>query len=157
MSPVPDPRPGSRFPAHGHVELHPHGRIVYFDATGPFNAEAVAVMRETYTPTMAAMAAEGPFGHISTFHESMLATPEALEDFAQLLQEWRQGGLRPTVNAYVARADVEGRNLVLPRYAAAFGADARFGAFEDLESAEAWVSATLAEFRAGTAPGDPNR
>ncbi|GAB3728623.1 hypothetical protein GCM10028794_02250 [Silanimonas algicola] len=133
------------FPPHGRIEVHPHGRVVYFEANGPLNAEAVAAMRSAYTPVMAAMAADGPFGHISTFHGSMLATPEALQAFTRLLDEWRASGLIPTVNAYVVAADVEGRNLLLPRYAAAFGREARFRAFEDLESAEAWVVAQLAE------------
>jgi hypothetical protein len=142
------PRSGDLvFPAHGRIEMHPHGRTIYFEATGPFNAEAVAAMRASYTPIMAAMAADGPFGHVSTFHRSMLATPEALQAFAQLLDDWRASGSIPTVNAYVVAPDVEGRNLLLPRYAAAFGPQARFKAFEDLQSAEAWVAAQLADDR----------
>ena len=137
-------RPGEgAFPAHGRVEVHPHGRVVYFDATGPFNAEAVALMRTAYTPIMAAMAMEGPFGHISTFHESMLATPEAFEAFAALLESWRASGILPAVNAYVVAREVEGRNLVLPRYAAAFPSTCRFAAFETLPEAEAWVACEL--------------
>ena len=132
-----------RFAAHGRIEVHPYGRVVYFDATGPFNAEIVESMREVYTPVMAAMAEAGPFGHISTFHESMLATPDALTALARLLDEWRQSGLLPAVNAYVASKDVEGRNFVLPHYAAAFGPQAVFKAFEDLNAAEQWVASHL--------------
>ena len=131
------------FPPHGRIEVHPHGRVVYFEATGPFNAEAVAVMRKAYTPIMASMAAGGPFGHVSTFRGSMLATPEAFEAFATLLEDWRQSGVLPAVNAYVVPLDVEGRNFVLPRYAAAFPVTSRFAAFEQLAEAEAWVAREL--------------
>ncbi len=123
--------------------MHPHGRVVYFEATGPFNAEAVAVMRTAYTPIMASMAADGPFGHISTFHESMLATPEAFEAFATLLEDWRRAEILPAVNAYVVARDVEGRHFVLPRYAAALPSTCRFSAFEQLTEAEAWLAHEL--------------
>lgn len=137
----------SAFPPHGRTEVHPHGRVVYFEATGPFNAEAVAVMQKAYTPIMATMAADGPFGHISTFHESMLATPEAFDAFAALLDGWCNAGILPAVNAYVIARDVEGRNLLLPRYAAAFPATCRFSAFEQPADAEAWVARELSALR----------
>lgn len=144
VSPNAGPPSGSRFPAHGHVEVHPHGRTVCFEATGPFNAEAVAAMRRAYTPVMASMAADGPFGHISTFHESMLATPDAFAAFAALLAEWKAMGILPTANAYVAGPEVEGLTIVQAHYRRAWDG-ARFEFFEHRDEAEAWIARMLAE------------
>ncbi len=135
---------GTRFPAHGRIAAHPVGRIVYFDSTGPFNIEAVAAMREAYTPVMTAMAVDGAFGHVTVFHGSMLATPEALAALAALLAEWRSAGIMPVANAYVAGPEVEGRDLVLPHYAAAFGPSSPLRLFDGLADAKVWVEAALA-------------
>ncbi|WP_397607258.1 hypothetical protein [Silanimonas sp.] len=140
-SPHPD---GDLFPAHGRVEVHPHGRVVYFEATGPFNAEAVAVMRTAYTPIMASMAEDGAFGHISTFHESMLATPEAFAAFGALLVEWKAAGILPTANAYVVGPEVEGVTIVQSHYRRAWEG-ACFEIFERRDEAEAWIARMLAE------------
>lgn len=138
------PRPdGDLFPAHGRVEVHPHGRVVYFEATGPFNAEAVAVMRTAYTPIMASMAADGPFGHISTFHESMLATPEAFTTFAALIAEWKAMGILPTASAYVVGHDVEGKTIVEAHYRRAWEG-ALLEIFQQRDEAEAWIARALA-------------
>lgn len=138
------PRPdGDLFPAHGRVEVHPHGRVVYFEATGPFNAEAVAVMRTAYTPIMASMAADGPFGHISTFHESMLATPEAFTTFAALIADWKAMGILPTASAYVVGPNVEGKTIVEAHYRRAWEG-AVLEIFEHRDEAEAWIARALA-------------
>ncbi|MCZ8166069.1 hypothetical protein [Silanimonas sp.] len=134
---------GDLFPAHGRVEVHPHGRVVYFEATGPFNAEAVAVMRTAYTPIMASMAADGPFGHISTFHESMLATPEAFTTFAALIADWKAMGILPTASAYVVGPDVEGKTIVEAHYRRAWEG-ALLEIFEQRDEAEAWIARALA-------------
>ncbi|MGL6290964.1 MAG: hypothetical protein ACRC2H_09775 [Silanimonas sp.] len=138
----------ARFPAHGALERHATEAsgytIVYINATGPFNREMVDRVRDVHTPNFAAAAANGPYAHISTFHGSMLATPEAFEAFAALVAEWRAMGILPAANAYVAASDVEGRTFVADHYRRAW-ADTPCEVFERREDAEAWVAGVLGD------------
>ena len=141
------PMAPTAFPAHGAVDQTvgsgPGGRIVYIDATGPFNREMVDQIRAAHTPTFRAAAALGPFGHISTFHESMLATPEAFSAFAGLLAEWKAMGILPTASAYVVGPEVEGRVFVEAHYRRAWEG-ITFEIFDRRDDAEAWIARMLA-------------
>ena len=144
------PRPPSvptAFPAHGAVEQAvapvPGGRVVYIEATGPFNREMVDVIRAIHTPTFRDAAALGSFGHISTFHESMLATPDAFAAFTALLADWKAMGILPTASAYVVAPEVEGRVFVEAHYRRAWEGSP-FEIFERRGDAEAWIARMLA-------------
>ena len=132
------------FRPHGDMVAHLDGRILYFDATGPFNGEMVEAVIRAYQPLLQRLADGGPYAHISVFHRSMLITPDALEAFDRLLAEWRRSGLAPVANAYVAATDVEGRNLMMGVFSEVFERFSRFRAFHELAAAEAWIRAELA-------------
>lgn len=135
----------ARFTPHGELSAQICGKVLYFESVGPFNAEVVdAVVRE-FRPVLARLADAGPFGHISVFHRSMLATPDALASLAALLAEWKQSGLAPIANAYVAGEAVEGRGIMLPVFARAFDGFGPFRGFHHLDEAEAWIAAALHE------------
>ena len=143
-------RPGpsrSAFPPHGAVEQAvaavPGGCIVYIDATGPFNREMVDRIREIHTPTFRDAASRGPFGHISTFHASMLATPDAFTAFGALLTEWKAMGILPMASAYVVAPGVEGKTIVEAHYRRAWEG-IPFEIFERRDEAEAWIAGVMA-------------
>jgi hypothetical protein len=119
-------------------------RVVYIDATGPFNREMVDRIREIHTTTFRDAAAQGPFGHISLFHASMLATPDAITAITAQHVEWKAMGILPTANAYVAGPDVEGVTIVQSHYRRAWEG-ACFEIFERRDEAEAWIARMLAE------------
>lgn len=138
------------FPPHGAVDqtVAPiaGSQIVYIDATGPFNRELVDLVREVHTLTFREAAAHGPFGHITTFHVSMLATPDAFTAFAALIAEWKAMGILPIANAYVVGPEVEGVTIVQAHYRRAWEGTA-FEIFDRREDAEAWMARTLADKR----------
>lgn len=135
------------FPAHGAVDQAvapvPGGSVVYIDATGPFNREMVDRVREIHTPAFRDAAARGPFGHITTFHASMLATPDAFTAFAALIAEWKAMGILPTASAYVVGPEVEGKTIVEAHYRRAWEG-ALLEIFEQRDEAEAWIARALA-------------
>jgi hypothetical protein len=137
----------SRFQPHGNLTAHVAGKVLYFESTGPFNVEVVDAVVRAYQPLLQRLADAGPFGHISVFHESMLATPDALHAFDALLGEWRRTGLAPLANAYVADADVEGRDIMMPVFAKVFSGFSPFRDFHNIEEAEGWIGAALAAAR----------
>ncbi len=128
----------------GHMTAHIADRVLFFESTGPFDGEIVDAVIRAYRPLLQRLADGGPFAHVSTFHRSMLATPDALEAFDQLLGEWRRSGLAPIAHAYVAAADIEGRNVMMPIFANVFSGFSPFREFERFEEAEAWVRQQLA-------------
>jgi hypothetical protein len=136
------------FPAHGTVDqaapTTAGGHVIYIDATGPFNREMVDRIREIHTPTFRDAAAQGPFGHITTFHASMLATPDAFAAFGALLAEWKAAGILPTANAYVVGPEVEGVTIVQSHYRRAWEG-ACFEIFQQRDEAEAWIARALAD------------
>lgn len=136
----------SAFPPHGTVDQSTEegvvGGIIYIDATGPFNREMVDRIREVHTPTFRDAAAKGPFGHISTFHASMLATPDAFDAFAALIADWKAMGILPAASAYVVAPEVEGSTIVLTHYRRAW-AGLTFEVFERRDDAEAWIAGIL--------------
>ncbi|WP_397595747.1 hypothetical protein [Silanimonas sp.] len=138
----------SAFAPHGAVDQASPpvagSRVVYIDATGPFNREMVDQIREIHTTTFRDAAAQGPFGHITTFHASMLATPDAFTAFAALLAEWMSMGIIPTASAYVVGPEVEGKTIVETHYRRA-REGACFEIFERRDEAEAWIARMLAE------------
>jgi hypothetical protein len=135
------------FPPHGAVDQAlaqaAGGSVVYIEATGPFNREMVDRVREIHTPTFRDAAARGPFGHITTFHVSMLATPDAFIAFAALIAEWNGMGILPTASAYVVGPEVEGKTIVEAHYRRAWEGT-RFEIFEHRDEAEAWIARSLA-------------
>jgi hypothetical protein len=142
----------ARFTPHGELSAVICGKVLYFESVGPFNAEVVDAVVRTYRPVLAQLADAGPFAHITVFHRSMLATPDAMQAFAGLLAEWKRSGLAPIANAYVAGVEVEGSAIMLPMFARAFEGFGPFRGFQQLDAAEDWVGAALREAGVDDAP-----
>jgi hypothetical protein len=134
-----------RFEPHGRITAHLSGRVLYFETTGPFNAEIVEAVVRAYQPLVKDISGTGRFGHISVFHRSMLATPDTLESLNLLLGEWRRLGFAPVGNAYVADDAVEGRNIMMPVFAKVFEGFSPFRDFRSIAEAEAWIAGLLAD------------
>lgn len=128
-------------PPRGHITAHIADRVLFFESTGPFDGEIVEAVIRAYRPLLQRLAEGGPFGHVSVFHRSMLATPDAMQAFDHLLGEWRHSGLSPIANAYVVAAEVEGRDRMIPVFAQVFDGFSPFRVFERFDEAEAWVRA----------------
>lgn len=135
----------ARFTPHGELSAQLCGQVLYVESVGPFNAEVVEAVVRAFRPVLAQLADAGPFAHISVFHRSMLATPDALASFAALLAEWKRSGLAPMANAYVAGSEVEGSGLMMPVFARAFDGFGQFRAFQRLDEAERWIATALRE------------
>jgi hypothetical protein len=97
---------------------------------------------EAYRPFIAELAASGPFGHISTFHGSMVVTPDGIRAFGRLLDAWRESGIAAVANAYVAPIDIEGRDTMVPLLGGLFSAP--FRDFQAIDDAERWIREQLA-------------
>lgn len=140
---VPRPR-GERFSPHGRMTLWAEGAVAHVLAEGPFNMEAV----DRFSDEMVALYRQLPpgqrFVNLTEFRTSMMATPEAWQRLAMHLARVDGSGLPLVATAWIARADVEGRSLFMPRGAALFAARGRaFEVFDDAAQAEAWARRKL--------------
>lgn len=134
----------SRFRQHGCVEYDPQGRLLFTTATGPFNAELIAALRELALATFPDMATLGTWAQYVSFHESAMASAEVLTGLAELLKHLVKLGVAPTVTAFVLPPEVEGASLMVPLWAKCYeAADMRFAAFEQSKDAVAWIASCL--------------
>ncbi len=134
-----------RFAPHGQVTLEAVGQVLETQATGPFNVELVKALARLIAAVVPPLAAQGPWGQCVVFHRSVMASPDTLAAFAQLLQATAEQGLGPFATAYVIDAGVEGATL-MPRHFERCFADAGLGfaVFAEAGPARAWLAQRLA-------------
>ncbi|MBE9610381.1 hypothetical protein [Chitinilyticum piscinae] len=134
----------SRFAAHGHVEVWAEGQLLRYQATGPFNLELLQALDAADRGLMAATAAQGPFAILAEFAGSIAATPEALAALEGSLAAQNEAGLATVAVAYVVDPQAEGAEVMRSIIDAIYARQQlRFGWFQDLTSAQRWLTDCL--------------
>lgn len=82
--------PQGRFLAHGELQVWPHGRLMCFEASGPFNVEMVAAMSRAVGLLLRRWQPPTPYVSVTWWHGSLMASPEVLEAYRDLLRRGRQ-------------------------------------------------------------------
>ncbi len=137
------------FRPHGRIEIWledaPQGALIYSVAQGPFNAEFVKAFQLARNELLKAKQVTRVFGHITQFHTSIMASPDAIESLSRHLVNVHKLGLGSGITAWVVAPGVEGRELMLPLFDRVHRENGqRFAAFEALAPAQAWVRSQLA-------------
>jgi len=134
----------SGFRPHGAVEFWAEGSVIRILAEGPFNREAVQAVGLAMRDLFASMPSAGRFADLLEFRNSLLASPDALEAFADFLKAMSAAKTAPVAVAYVVGPQVEGRSLMLPIFAKLYAEHGReFEAFETQAEAEHWLRERL--------------
>ncbi len=134
-----------RFAPHGRVSLQAVGQVLETEASGPFNVELIKALARLIAAVVPPLAARGPWGQCVVFHRSVMASPDTLAAFAQLLQDTARQGLGPAVTAYVIDPGIEGATLMPRHFARCFAeAGLAFEIFQQAEPARAWLRERLA-------------
>ncbi|MES2047791.1 MAG: hypothetical protein V4447_05285 [Pseudomonadota bacterium] len=129
-----------QFRAHGRVEMHLKGNIIYVDARGPFNLELINALVALEAEFLAQVASQGPFFEIVSFSESVLASLEVLEAHKQLLVMLKRAGLAHKATANVIHDKLEGAEFTAPIAAQNYAAVGwPFQIFQSMEDAENWI------------------
>lgn len=133
-----------RYRVHGLVEVMIEGNVARYEAWGPFNEELGAAYNIVQEQVLPEMAARHPWGHLSIFHGSMLASSSTLTKFTDALRDLVSRGLAPYATAFVAAPEVEGRALMTVLLAKCYvDAGLLLMTFSDVASAEEWLQTTL--------------
>lgn len=132
------------FRPHGRAELWAEGKVIYLQAVGPFNMEAVAAIGGAWRQLFAEGPAAEAFADIVLVSNSMLAGPEVMAAFGQFLLANSAAGIAPMAVAWVVPPEVEGATIMIPQFRRTYAMAGRNIAFFEREAeAEAWVRQQL--------------
>lgn len=133
----------TKFAPHGRVDIWMDGNILHYESTGPFNKELADSLAVAQSNFLRALKPTGRWASICTVKESALATPDALQRYAELIHQ-APPEFTPVATAYVIALDVEGGQLMAPHFAKVFADAGRpFQSFGTLAEAQAWVQAMI--------------
>jgi hypothetical protein len=142
------------FKSHGKVEYDVRGKLLWAEAVGPFNRELMAAVLEMAIVTFPVMSAKGPWGHVCTFRESALCSPDVVADMAGAMDQMVQKGLAPGAMAFVLPPEVEGSLLMGPVFAKALkDVKVPFRHFAELDVALDWVRSVVGPLEESSDPG----
>ena len=137
------------FRPHGKLEMWleetASGGIIYSVAQGPFNAEFLKAFMLARADLLAQAGQPRLRAHILQMQRSMMASPDMISEYRQLLSGFIHGHVVAELTAWVVGPDVEGRDFMLPLYEQVYR-ELRlpFASFEELPPAEDWVRSQLA-------------
>ncbi len=132
------------FVPHGRVELRRAGHVVYLEASGPFNTEAITALGAAWRGLFVNLPPGAMFADIAIMHHSVMASPDVLAAFHGFLQRNTTDGLAPKAVAWVVGPEVEGAEIMVPRFKKIYTEAGRnFRFFATLPDAEAWIDSEL--------------
>ena len=131
-----------KYPVHGHVEQRRVGQIMIADLHGPWNLECMQDAVRRADPVVDDMLRTGRVGIIIVVHDSMLGTAESVAEIRGNSAERSRDG-RIAV-AWVARPDIEGREIMVNALEEAYRGTLPMRTFRDFESAERWIRGFIA-------------
>lgn len=142
-----------QFAPHGEFVLHSDGDILCYEASGPFNLEAIRALGITRIKAYETWQSSGIFAAIVHWHTSALMSPEAFEAYRDGYAQFVRDMQPKSVVAWVALPDVEGMSIMVRKFADCFErTNTRFRLFTEMEPAYGWVLENLGELRATPTP-----
>ena len=135
--------PPGQFPPHGQSIVRLEGSLLFYEHTGPFNAEFFKGLAALRLRLRESGKLPNPYAAIVKFHGSVLMTPEALEAYRA---SSRGAGNVPV--AYVIPAEAEGRVLMMPALLELWrNREGETAVFESTQDAILWARSRLEEIR----------
>jgi hypothetical protein len=107
-----------RFLAHGELQVWHRERLLCYAAAGPFNVEMVSVMSRAVGRLLLTWQPPAVYVAVAWWHGSLLASPEVLAAYGQLLRRGRDVMPAEQASLWLVGPDVEGASIMKPRWQA---------------------------------------
>lgn len=140
--------PGTRFRAHGRVDMWMEDGTLYYEATGPFNAEVFDQLAVAQTEFLKTLTISEPWASICTIKHSAMTTPDGIRRYTELMQSPKPPQFIPVATAFVVGPTVEGGKIMAPHFDRIYQSiDRPFKTFATLDEAQNWTRSMIAASR----------
>lgn len=135
---------GTHFRAHGRVDMWMENDVLFYEATGPFNAEVFDCLAVAQRDYLLSQPLNGPWASICTLRSSAMGTPDGIQRYTELMQSPRPPALEPVATAFVIGPDIEGGRIMAAHFVRIYTMIQRpFRICETMEEAQQWASAMI--------------
>lgn len=133
------------YPPHGEFRLRMEGSLALYEATGPFNLQAIQGLALAREALLATLCPNDRIAVVVHFHQSAVMTPDAFSAWETGLRQLAIGRVVIAGVCWVAQEDVEGFHFLLSRYRTIFdAAQLPFHACSDRSAGMHWAWEQLA-------------
>lgn len=108
--------PQGRFMAHGELQVWHHGRMLCYEAGGPFNVEMVGVMSRAVGQLLQTWRPPEPYVVVTWWHGSLMASPEVLDAYRELLRRGRHVMPAELASLWLIDPSIEDATIMKPRW-----------------------------------------
>ena len=140
----------SQFTPHGVVDIWMEGRLMHYEATGPFNTELVDCLAIAQRDYLLATRPHGAWVSVCTVVGNAMSSPDGVARYAEIMAAPKPDNMIPVATAFVIAPEVEGGRIMAPLFTKIYADIKRpFRIFETMESAQAWAHAQIEQASAG--------
>lgn len=108
--------PQGRFMAHGELQVWHHGRLLCYEAGGPFNVEMVDVMSRAVGRLLRGWTPPLPYVTVTWWHGSLMASPDVLTAYRELLRRGRRVMPAELASLWLVGPEIEDAPFMKPRW-----------------------------------------
>ena len=143
---------GTRFRAHGRVDMWMEDDVLHYEATGPFNEEVFDLLAVAQLGFLKTLVLDGPWASICTLRHSAMSTPGGIQRYTEIMQSPKPSSFVPVATAFVVGPEIEGGRLMVPHFERVYTLINRpFQVFDSMAQAQQWVHAMIQASRPGAA------
>ena len=135
---------GTRFRAHGRVDMWMENAVLHYEATGPFNEEVFDLLAVAQIGFLKSLTLDAPWASICTMRHSAMTTPGGIQRYTEIMQSPKPPSFEPVATAFVVGPEVEGGKLMVHHFEKIYALINRpFRIFESMAPAQEWVHAMI--------------
>ena len=136
----------SRFTPHGVVDIWMEGRLMHYEATGPFNTELVDCLAIAQRDYLLATRPQGAWVSMCTVVDNAMSSPDGVARYAEIMAASKPDNMIPVATAFVIAPEVEGGTIMAPLFTKIYADIGRpFQIFETMAAAQEWAAAMLSQ------------
>ena len=143
---------GTRFRAHGRVDMWMQDDALHYEATGPFNEEVFDLLAVAQLNFLMTLTLDSPWASICTLRHSAMSTPGGIQRYTEIMRSAKPPTFEPVATAFVVGTEIEGGRIMAPHFERVYALINRpFRIFESLTQAQEGTHAMIQTSRSNRA------